>query len=413
MRAAEHKGRVAVTGLGVVTSLGIGVAPFWKSLVAGRCAVGPISTFDATHLRSSRAAEIKDFDPAVHLPPAARQEKGRAKQYAIAASHMALEDAGIDTSALSDAGRARIGVSLGVTMGEPRVEEEISEIWCAKGVSEVPPDWFRRYPSGTVAKATAAVFGVRGPAVVFATACAAGNYAIGHAVDLIRSGACDVVLAGGCDPLSRVAFIGFSRLFSMASERCQPFDKARSGIILGEGAGMLVLERMDRARARGASIHAEVLGYGLSCDAHHMTAPHPEGRGGIEALRRALAQARISPDQVDCVAAHGTGTRMNDKVETRIVKAVFGDRARTIPVSAIKSMLGHAMGAASAIQAVAGVLTIREGIIPPTVNYRTPDPECDLDCVPNEARTAKVDHLVSNAFAFGGNNAALVLGRAG
>jgi 3-oxoacyl-[acyl-carrier-protein] synthase II len=243
------------------------------------------------------------------------------------------------------------------------------------------------------------------------TACAAGNYAIGYAFDCIRSGTADTMLAGGSDAFSRIPYTGFARLGAIAPERCQPFDKNRQGMVPGEGAAVLVLEKADAARARGATIYAEVKGYGLSCDAHHMTAGHPEGDGAIRAMEAAIADAGVALDDVDYISAHGTGTPTNDRIESLALHRLFGDRAKSLPMSSIKSMLGHTMGAASAIEAAACSLALHTGIVPPTINYEEPDPECEVDCVPNQARTIDPRVVLNNAYAFGGNNASLCLAR--
>jgi 3-oxoacyl-[acyl-carrier-protein] synthase II len=243
------------------------------------------------------------------------------------------------------------------------------------------------------------------------TACAAGNYAIGYAFDCIRSGTADTMLAGGSDAFSRIPYTGFARLGAIAPERCQPFDKNRQGMVPGEGAAVLVLEKADAARARGATIYAEVKGYGLRCDAHHMTAGHPEGDGAIRAMEAAIADAEVALDDIDYISAHGTGTPTNDRIESLALHRLFGDRAKSLPMSSIKSMLGHTMGAASAIEAAACSLALHTGIVPPTINYEEPDPECEVDCVPNQARKIDPRVVLNNAYAFGGNNACLCLAR--
>jgi 3-oxoacyl-[acyl-carrier-protein] synthase II len=254
-------------------------------------------------------------------------------------------------------------------------------------------------------------FDLHGPCLMIPTACAAGNYAIGYGFDMIRTGRADVMLAGGADPFSRITYMGFARLGAIAPERCQPFDKNRQGMVPGEGAAVLVLEPLEAAKARGAEIIAEVLGYGVSCDAHHMTAAHPQGDGAIRAMAMAMEGSGITVDDIDYISAHGTGTPTNDRVESLAVRRLFGQRAGDIPMSSIKSMLGHTMGAASAIEAVACALAIDTGVIPPTINYETPDPECDLDYVPNAARKTDPRVILNNAYAFGGNNASLCLAR--
>jgi 3-oxoacyl-[acyl-carrier-protein] synthase II len=254
-------------------------------------------------------------------------------------------------------------------------------------------------------------FGFRGPLNMVSTACAAGNYAIGHAADLLRMDLVDLMIAGGTDPLSRIAFTGFNSMLAVAPEKCQPFDRHRKGMCVSEGCAMLVLEPLERARQRGARIYAEVAACGISNDAHHMTSPHPKARGAISATMNAFREAGLSAEQVDYISAHGTGTPANDRIETAAIKTVWKDTAHHTPVSSIKSMLGHTMGAASAIEAVACALAIERGVIPPTINYQDRDPECDLDYVPNVAREVKVNIALSNSFAFGGNCSALILKR--
>jgi 3-oxoacyl-[acyl-carrier-protein] synthase II len=268
-------------------------------------------------------------------------------------------------------------------------------------------EFVERYPSHTIAARVAAEFGFGGPNVVIPTACAAGNYALAYAADALRAGAADVMLAGGSDCFSRITYTGFSRLGAIAPERCQPFDRNRKGMVPGEGAAVLVLEREDQAVARGARIYGELAGYGLTCDANHMTAP--QGNGAVRAMQIALADAGVAPHEVSYISAHGTGTAVNDRVETAAVKEAFGAAAPGVPMSSIKSMLGHTMGAASAIEAAACALAVYDGALPPTINYETPDPQCDLDYVPNAARRQRVDIAMNNAYAFGGNNASVII----
>ncbi len=277
----------------------------------------------------------------------------------------------------------------------------------------VDEHWIQHHPAWNIPASVGHWFGLAGPNVIIPNACAAGNFSIGYATDLIRSGRADAMLAGGADPFSRVAFTGFARLGSVAPEQCQPFDRHRRGILVGEGAGILLLERKSFAVARGAVIYAEVLGYGLSSDAHHMTTPDETGAGIARAMREALHDAGLATGDVDYISAHGTGTPINDVVETRAVKQVFGARAEQVPMSSIKSMLGHTMGAASAIEAIACALTVKEGVVPPTMNYQTPDPECDLDYVPNARRDVRPSVALNNALAFGGVNSCVAFGEAG
>lgn len=300
---------------------------------------------------------------------------------------------------------------MGTTSGEPVLIEHYNDLRRAGGVAAIPPELPPKYPCHVIPSNIAAEVGARGPCLMIPTACAAGNYAIGYAYDLIRSGRADVMLAGGADAFSRITYMGFARLGAIAGERCQPFDRNRRGMVPGEGAAVLILEPLEAARKRGATIYAEVLGYGLSCDAHHMTAAHPEGEGAVRAMAMAMASSRVRAEDIDYISAHGTGTPTNDRVESISVGRLFGDRAPKIPMSSIKSMLGHTMGAASAIESVACALALRTGMIPPTMNFEEPDPECPIDCVPNQARETHPRIVLNNAYAFGGNNASLCLTR--
>ncbi len=350
-----------------------------------------------------------DFDPGSFLSQSETARMGRSSQFAVAATSMALEEARLEPNSLNP---YRIGVVMGTTMGEPQIlEEGIRGIYRHPGPEGVPATLPRRYPCNVISTNVARRLGARGPVSMIPTACAAGNYAIGYASDLVKLNRADVVIAGGSDPFSRIAFTGFNRLLATSAEACRPFDKNRDGMAVGEGAGILVVEELEHARARGASVAAEVAGYGLGCDAFKMTIPDPAGGGGIEALRRAISTSGIEPGSIDYVCAHGTGTRENDKSETVILKNVLGEAAYTTPVSSLKSMIGHTMGAASAIEAAACVLMMRKGTILPTINYSDPDPECDLDYVPNRAREKELNIVVSNAYAFGGNTSSLILRR--
>jgi 3-oxoacyl-[acyl-carrier-protein] synthase II len=268
-----------------------------------------------------------------------------------------------------------------------------------------------QYPAFQMNANIARELKLNGDNLIIPNACAAGNFAIGYAYDLIQSGRLDYALTGGVDPFSRLAFTGFNRLLAVAPEKVRPFDKCRKGIMVGEGAGIVFIESLESALARNANIYAEIIGYGVSCDAYHITTPHPQAKGVLIAMERALENAGITVDDVDYVSPHGTGTKANDKAETYALKTFFGDRYKQVPASSIKSMLGHTMGAASAIEAATCALILKNGIIPPTINYEEPDPECDLDCVPNEARKKEMSIVLNNAYAFGGNNSSLVLKR--
>ena len=396
---------VVVTGIGMVTPIGSGVDEFWTNLLDGRSGFSEVKSFDASKHRAHVGAEINDF----------QFEGGgdkfcRATQFAVTASRLALSDAGLRKEDL-DPGRT--GVVMGTTSGEPSRIERFNDLDFEDRVGDLGADFADNYPChhipGNVAS-DLGVYGGGGP-VMLPVACAAGNCAIGHAFDLLRTGEADLMFAGGSDAFSRIVYTGFNCLLAVAQERCQPFDRNRKGMIPGEGAGILILERLSSAEARGAHVYGEVAGYGLSCDAYHMTGSDKESRGAARAMEKACALSGIAPEEVDYISAHGTGTKSNDFHETLAVKKVFGEAAYSTPMSSIKSMLGHTMGAASAIEAAVCALTIEHGIIPPTMNLEEQDPDCDLDYVPNEPRELKVDVAMNNAYAFGGTNASLILRR--
>lgn len=399
---------IAVTGLGVVSSIGTGRHELWASLLAGRSGIGPVRSFDTSRYPVHVGGEIQGFRPEEHLRTLAPEEIGRASQLAAAAARLALGDAGLDPDDRSALDPGRSGVAMGTTSGEPREVEAFDDRVVEGALERVGPEFMDLYPCHSIASAVAAEVGFGGVNTMIPTACAAGNYAIAYAAEALAAGRADVMLAGGADSFSRITYTGFARLGAIAPEICQPFDRGRRGMIPGEGAAVLVLEPLDRALARGATVYAEIAGYGLSCDAHHMTAAHPEGEGAARAMERALRSAGLSPDDVSWVSAHGTGTPTNDRLEAIAAHRLFGDRARRLPMSSIKSMLGHTMGAASAIEAVACALAIATGRVPPTINFRQGDPELEVDCVPNEAREMPVAVAMNNAYAFGGNNASVI-----
>jgi len=392
--------RIAVTGLGVVSSIGIGKDGFWNALIAGRSGISRISSLDTSDYPTHFGGEIKDFRAEDFLDKARASEMGRASALAVAAAKLAVKDAGIILGKIPP---ERIGLTLGTTMGESQVLEKINYSWVREGMEAIDPRSVIKCPCSTQPLNVAGELGLEGPNYAIPNACAAGNFAIGYACDLLRMGKADLMLAGGTDAFSRIALIGFNRLLAVAPEKCQPFDKNRKGMMVGEGAGIVILEPLEAALKRGARIYAEVAGYGLSCDAHHMTAPFNEGIK--EAIEKALADGNIATGDVDYFSAHGTGTPANDREECLAIKKVFGGHYKKLAVSSIKSMLGHTMGAASAIEAVACALSVKHDMIPPTINFETPDPECDIDCVPNTARKARVAIALNSASAFGGNNA--------
>ncbi|MFH1878558.1 MAG: beta-ketoacyl-[acyl-carrier-protein] synthase family protein [Candidatus Omnitrophota bacterium] len=391
--------RVVVTGVGVITSIGTGREVFWNNLIAGKNGISPVTTFNTDEYEFHNGGEVKDFAPEKYMPAVFIKDAARASRFAVASAVMAVADSGIKT------GGSRIGAIVGTTMADIQSLEQINKYWVRQGEESVWAANVVKYPGNKLSNQIGYCLGLRGLNSVIPTACSAGNYSIGYSYDLIRKGQYDIMLTGGSDPMSRITFTGFSRLFAMAPEKCQPFDKNRKGMMVGEGAGMLVLEELGSAKKRGAEIYAEIAGYGLSCDARHMTAPDVNGIEKV--MRKALKNSGINEGEVDYISAHGTGTPANDKAETEAIKRVFGGYSKKLAVSSIKSMLGHTMGAASAIEAVSCCLAVKNGVIPPTINYETVDPECDLDCVANEARSKNMNVVLNNSLAFGGNNACL------
>lgn len=398
--------RIVITGWGMLTPLGLDTQTSWQRMLRGEDGITRVSAFDTSPLDVHRAGQIEGFVPDKWLPQEHIDTCGRASQLAVAAASQAIDHAGLDLASLDP---FRCGVSFGTTMGEPDVFDPLLEKSLHTGPTSITAREWRKLPGHTISNNVAGMVGWRGPNILLPTACAAGNYAIGYASDLLRQGQVDVMLAGGSDALSRIAFVGFHKLRAMSPDHVRPFDRDRKGMMIGEGAAALVLERLSDAKARGATIQAELLSYGLGCDAHKMSIPHPEGRGGRIALLQALTKAKISPQDINYISAHGTGTQENDKIETAIIKQVLQEHAYTCPISSIKSMLGHCMGASSAIEAIVTGLALREGWLPPTIHYETPDPACDLDYIPNEARQANIEIAASHAYAFGGNTSVLLL----
>jgi len=400
--------RVVITGIGLITPIGSGRRNFWAALIAGRSGIGQVASFDSSAFAVHVGGEVRDFAPEQYLRSQAPESMGRGSQLGVAAARMALEDAGVEVQSING---TTVGVCMGTTSGEPQFVERYNDIRKASSLDAVPSGLPLKYPCHVIPGRIAFEFGLRGPCLMIPTACAAGNFAIGCGFDWLRSGEADLVLAGGADPFSRITYMGFSRLGAIAPERCQPFDRDRQGMIPGEGAAVLVMESLQAARARGARIYAEMLGYGVSCDSHHMTAAHPQGDGAIRAMSAALKESAMGTGDIDYISAHGTGTPTNDRVECIAVKTLFGERSSKLPMSSIKSMLGHTMGAASAIEAAACALALSTGLVPPTINYENPDPECEIDCVPNQARKIDPRVVLNNAYAFGGNNASLCMAR--
>ncbi|TVL89230.1 beta-ketoacyl synthase [Streptomyces sp. SAJ15] len=401
----EPARRVVITGLGAVSSIGIGAAEFLSGLRAGKSAAKPVTAFDTTGFDHAIACEILDFDPEPWIRNLDIETLGRASQFSVTAARMAVADAGLSEERLRD---SPCLVSIGTTDGESRDLDHLVEQEVRQGPEHMDATVARRVPAGRLSAAIAQEFALRRvEAVTLPTACAAGNYAIGYGFDAIRSGDVEFALCGGADALCRKTFTGFYRLGTIAPERCQPFDIDRKGILTGEGAGVLLMESLESAVARGARIYAEVLGYGLNCDAHHPVAPNQDSVA--RCMRLALDNAGVKPEEVDFISAHGTGTKANDVTEASAIRQVFGDQAPPRTVS-IKSMIGHSMGAASALAAIGCALALTEGFIPPTINHVQTDPECGLDCVPNRAIEADLKVVQNNGLAFGGNNAVVIFG---
>ncbi len=404
-----EKKRIVVTGIGLITPIGTGEKAFWAAAIASENGVRPIQSIDVSDYKTKTGGEVLDFNSSDWFTAEESSSMGRSSQFAVAATRMALADAGISDGTIDP---WRVAVSMGTTMGEPQIlDESVRKKYTGGSEESIPADLPRQYPCGVIPANISRMLGFKGPSVILPAACAAGNYAIGYAMDLIRLGRADVVIAGGSDPFSSIAFTGFNRLLATTKDVCRPFDKERNGMAVSEGAGILIIESLEHALARKARIRAELLGYGIACDAFHMTTPAEDGCGGILASRKALDHAGVSPDSIDYVCAHGTGTPANDKSEAVIAKTVFGDRGTKIPMSSIKSMLGHTMGAASAIEAAACILMLENDTVLPTINYENPDPLCDIDCVPNKARSMKLQTVMSNAYAFAGNTSAIILSK--
>lgn len=404
--------RVVVTGLGTVNSIARSAPEFFRALQAGRCGIGPVTVFDTAEHRTHTGGEVAAFAAREMIPRRfSLKRMSRADGMAMAAAIEALSDAGLFE--VPGPLRNEMGVVIGGGAGGMLECEPVYRDYLLKADRASAYSRFASFGCASTADRIADRLGLMGPKTTFMTACSSGATAIGFARDLIQTNMAPVVICGGTEPLCRVTYAAFNALQAVDPEYCKPFDKDRQGLSLGEGAGILILEAWSHARRRGARIYAELLGYGISCDAHHMTAPDPEGAGAALAMRRALDDAGVPAEAVDYINAHGTATPANDVMETKGIKAVFGPRAYRIPISSTKSMIGHTLGAAGAIEGVASVLAIHHRFIPPTIHHRVPDPQCDLDFVTDGARPADLNVVLSNSFAFGGNNTAVVFGRFG
>ena len=404
--------RVVITGLGAVTPIGLTAGESWQAVQDGVCGVAPITQFDPTGMKVQLAAEVKGFDPLVSITRPEAKRMGRFTQFAVCAAKEALADAGMEKNP-ADADRCGVIVSSGI--GGIDITEEEHDKGKEKGWDRVSPFYIPMGICNMAAGQVAISSGFQGMCSCPVTACAGGTNAEGDAFHYIRDGYADVMLCGGTEAaVTPLAIGGFTsmRALSQATDPDRayiPFDKERSGLVLGEGAGMLLLEELGHAQARGAKIYAEVVGYGATCDAYHMTAPRPDGSGGAKAMALALADGGVSPDQVDYINAHGTSTHLNDSGETAAVKTVFGDWAYKLMMSSTKSMTGHMLGAAGAVEAIFTALSLRDGYAPATIHYQVPDEECDLDVVPNTGRKADIRYAMSNSLGFGGHNGSILM----
>ncbi len=399
--------RVVITGLGVVSAVGNSVPEFWNSLTEGKDGTKEITAFDASPYRTRLAAEVSGLIPEAHFSKRELRRLSRCDQFGLIAFREAWRSARLDKDFVH---RERAGIILGAGSGGIlSVEKYFRDLY--QGTRRPSPSLLLTYSLATTTDLIAIEAGLKGPRSTTATVCSSSSASIGVAYDMIQMGLADVMVTGGSDSLCEVSFSGFSSLKLVDPESCKPFDKRRQGLIIGEGAGILILEELAHAQHRGAPILAEFLGYGICADAYHLTAPEPNGEGVERVIKAALSHAGVSPEEVDAINAHGTATPFNDIAETRGIKRVFGERAQEVPISGIKSMIGHCLGSAGGIEAVATVLTIKNEVIPPTIHYEVPDPLCDLNYTPNRSLKKEVRVALSNSFAFGGNNVCLVFGR--
>ena len=407
--------RVVVTGLGAVTPIGNSVAEYWSGLTSGRNGVASITLFDAERHACRFAAEVKDFDPTGFLEPKEAKRWDRFCKFGVVAAKQALADAGLE---ITEANSDRIGVSIGSGVGGLLTMETQAHVLEGKGPSRVSPFTVPMMIPNMATGLAAIALGAKGPSSAVATACAAGSNAIGDAFRLLQMGKADAMICGGAESaITPLGVAGFASAKALSfrnddpATASRPFDKERDGFVIGEGAGVLVLETLEHAEARGATILAEMVGYGTTCDAHHITSPTPGGVGGAAAMRLALEDGGLTAESIDYVNAHGTSTPANDSNETPAIKSALGSRAHQIPVSSTKSMTGHLLGGSGGIEAVACVLALQHHVVPPTINHANPDPECDLDVVPNTARELKLGTVLSNSFGFGGHNVCLAFRR--
>jgi len=412
------KRRVVITGMGVVSPIGSTVERFWEALAAGASGVKRIQGFNTEGFDVTFAAEIDDFDAGDYLPKKEARRLDRYSHFALAASRMAMDQAGIADDA-PGLDRERMGAVVGTGVGGLWTIEDQYYVLTQKGPGRCSPFMIPMMIPNIASGVVAMQHNLRGPNFAVTSACATAAHAIGDAMHMIQRDECDLVVAGGAEsPITPLGIAGFAAMRALSTRNddfataSRPFDRERDGFVMGEGAGIFVLEELEYARARGAEIYAEVAGFGMTCDAHHITAPVESGEGATRAMKMAMTGARLAPEQIDYINAHGTSTPLNDKIETRAVKNALGvDNARRVMMSSTKSMTGHLLGAAAGVETAACIMALYKGIVPPTINHRNPDPECDLDIVPNEAREAKVHACLNNSLGFGGHNACLCLKR--
>ncbi|MDO8472900.1 MAG: beta-ketoacyl-ACP synthase II [Dehalococcoidia bacterium] len=406
------KRRVVITGMGTVNPLGIGVEQSWQALCEGRSGISVVTRFDCSGMRTTVGGEVRGFNARDFLPEKLARRTDRFQHFALAAAHMAIEDSKLSITA--DIAE-RVGVSIGTAFGGVESATAGQDQFRTGGREEISPFFVPMLLTGMAAGQVAMRFGAKGPNYSLTTACSAGTHSIGESCRIIQRGEADVMLAGGSEaPLVPVlnqcfGIMGATTAMSDPARASRPFDADRDGFVPAEGSGVLVLEDLESALRRDAFIYAEIVGFAATADAYHVTSPSPGGEGAVRCMRLALKDACMQPEHVDYINAHGTSTKLNDSTETQAVKTVFGDHASHVPLSSNKSMIGHTMGASGAIEAIFSILTIRNGTIPPTINYTSPDPECDLDCVPNVARQQTVKTVMSNSFGFGGVNGSLIL----
>jgi len=405
--------RVVITGCGVISPIGIGMEDFWNSLASGKSGVSRVSSFDASQFSTQICAEVKNFEPEKYIDKKKVRKMDRFTQLAFAAAKMAIEDAKLD---IKREDPFRVGVIVGSGIGGIATVAQEHRILLEKGPRRVSPFMIPMLITNIAAGEIAIAYNIQGPNYSLSSACATSNHTVGDALRLIRYGDADVIIAGGSEaaitPLGLAGFCSAKALSTRNDDpehASRPFDRDRDGFVMGEGAGIVILESLDHALSRGASIRAELIGYGATDDAYHITAPSPDGQSAARAMSNALVDGGIKPGEVDYINAHGTSTPLNDKVETLAIKKVFGDFAYKIPVSSNKSMIGHLLGAAGVVELIATILSMEKEMIPPTINYEFPDPECDLDYVPNKARPKKINVALSNSLGFGGHNATLVV----